>query len=249
MTEQALLDWPNVQGDRNERAEVLAWDGRLDNRSDLLLRLRDSLRTDTSDAAARARRLRALGDSGLVHLIGDWSLVIRDCAHPHYRSRERLRGRSSALLQPAAGTGPVVEPVYSLSWKRRKSGELDEQYLGGFLMFGGCPNHTPYKGICSVPPGHAVCVSAKETGIRPFWVAPHGDEIRYRSQRRYEEQFRALFREAVAVRLRTDSPVLAELSGGLDSSSVVCMANRSGAKRRRERPASRHRELSVAELA
>jgi asparagine synthase (glutamine-hydrolysing) len=41
-----------------------------------------------------------------------------------------------------------------------------------------------------------------------------------------------LFREAVAVRLQTDAPVVAELSGGLDSSSVVCMANnltRSGA--------------------
>src|SRR6185503_7978002 len=50
--------------------------------------------------------------------------------------------------------------------------------------------------------------------------------------RRYEEQLRSLFREAVAVRLHTEAPVVAELSGGLDSSSVVCMANnltRSGA--------------------
>jgi asparagine synthase (glutamine-hydrolysing) len=61
---------------------------------------------------------------------------------------------------------------------------------------------------------------------------PVGDTIRYRDERRYEEQLRALFREAVAVRLQTNAPVLAELSGGLDSSSVVCMANeliRSGA--------------------
>jgi asparagine synthase (glutamine-hydrolysing) len=54
---------------------------------------------------------------------------------------------------------------------------------------------------------------------------PIGDTIRYQNRRRYEEELRALFREAVATRLRTDSPVLAELSGGLDSSSVVCMAN------------------------
>jgi asparagine synthase (glutamine-hydrolysing) len=55
---------------------------------------------------------------------------------------------------------------------------------------------------------------------------PIGDSIRYQSERRYEEQLRALFREAVAARLQTEGPVLAELSGGLDSSSVVCMANR-----------------------
>ena len=101
-------------------------------------------------------------------------------------------------------------------------------------MFGGCPNRTPYKGIYSVPPGHAVCVSPKETSIRRFWAMPVGDTIRYQSEHRYEEQLRALFREAVAVRLQTESPVLAELSGGLDSSSVVCMANdlmQSGAAR------------------
>ena len=40
---------------RDERAEVLHWDGRLDNREDLLLRLRDSLGSETSNAAiARA---------------------------------------------------------------------------------------------------------------------------------------------------------------------------------------------------
>src|SRR5580704_15192616 len=100
--------------------------------------------------------------------------------------------------------------------------ELDERYIAGLLMFGGCPNRTPYKGVYSVPPGHAVCVSAKETVIRPFWLLPNGDAIRYRSERRYEEQLRALFREAVAVRLQTDSPVISELSGGLDSSSIVC---------------------------
>src|SRR6185295_13406171 len=105
------------------------------------------------------------------------------------------------------------------------SSDLDEQYIAGFLIFGACPNRTPYKGIYSVPPGHAVCVSSEGTSIRRFWEMPIGDTIRYQSERRYEEQFRALFREAVAVRLQTDSPVLAELSGGLDSSSVVCMAN------------------------
>src|SRR5262249_11681659 len=68
--------------------------------------------------------------------------------------------------------------------------------------------------------------------ISRFWELPVDDVIRYRDERRYEEQLRTLFREAVAVRLQTEAPVLAELSGGLDSSSVVCMANqliRSGA--------------------
>src|SRR6185503_495240 len=92
------------------------------------------------------------------------------------------------------------------------------------LTFGGYPNRTPYNGIYSVPPGHAVCVSANGTKITRFWSMPIGDTIQYQNQHRYEEELRELFREAMAVRLQTESPVIAELSGGLDSSSVVCVA-------------------------
>jgi len=231
-THLILLDSVGLDSPFNrDRTEILSWDGRLDNRDDLLLRLRDSLRGDTSNAALARGAYERWGTSGLVHLIGDWSVVIRDRANA-----------AIILASDFAGVRPLYYHVErgQVLWSSRLQSlvdateidELDEQYVAGFLMFGGCPNHTPYKGIYSVPPGHAVCVSAKETTIHRFWSLPNGDVVRYRSERRYEEQLRALFREAVAVRLQTDSPVLAELSGGLDSSSVVCMANhliRSGA--------------------
>lgn len=219
------------RGRHDERAEVLHWDGRLDNRDDLLLRLGDSLRGDTGDAAIARAAYERWGADGLVHLVGDWGVVIRDRVN-----------RSVVLASDFAGVRPLYYHAQSgrVRWSGRLQplveatgiSELDEQYVAGFLTFGGCPNRTPYKGIYSVPPGHAVCVSSEGTSVRRFWELPVGDEVRYREQRRYEEQLRALFREAVAVRLQTASPVLAELSGGLDSSSVVCMANhlmRSGA--------------------
>src|SRR5262245_46122070 len=62
----------------NIRTEVLHWDGRLDNRDDLLLQLRDSLRGDTSNQGIARAVYERWGSEGLVHLIGDWSLVIRD---------------------------------------------------------------------------------------------------------------------------------------------------------------------------
>jgi len=230
MNTQALLH--SLRPDSpNSRTEILSWDGRLDNRDDLLLRLSSSLRSDTSNAALARSAYERWGTSGLVHLIGDWSVVIHDRANA-----------AIILASDFAGVRPLYYHVErgQVLWSSRLQSlvdateidELDEQYVAGFLMFGGCPNHTPYKGIYSVPPGHAVCVSAKETTLRRFWSLPNGDVIQYRSERRYEEQLRALFREAVSVRLQTDSPVLGELSGGLDSSSVVSMANhlmRSGA--------------------
>jgi asparagine synthase (glutamine-hydrolysing) len=202
--------------------KVLHFDGRLDNRSDLLPRF--SLKGDTSNAAIARATYERSGTAGFVHLIGDWSLVIRDHAN-----------RLTVLASDFAGVRPLYYHVHEgrVQWSNRlqtlveETGitDLDEQYIAAFLTVGGCANRTPYKGIYSVPPGHAVCVSSQGTSMSRFWSMPIGDTIRYKNEHRYDEELRALFREAVAVRLQTESPVLAELSGGLDSSSIVCMAN------------------------
>lgn len=210
---------------------VLHWDGRLDNRNDLLPLLADLLREDKSNSAIALAVYQRWGTDGLVHLIGDWSVVIRDDAN-----------RTTILASDFAGVRPLYYSVQGghVFWSSRLQSvvdatgisELDEQYICAFLLYGGCPNRTPYKGIYSVPAGHAVSVSSCGTKITRFWSLPIHDEVRYRDHHRYEEQLRALFREAVSVRLQTEGPVLAELSGGLDSSSVVSMANhlmRSGA--------------------
>jgi asparagine synthase (glutamine-hydrolysing) len=157
-------------------------------------------------------------------LIGDWSLVLRDHAN-----------RAIVLASDFAGIRPLYYHVRPdrVSWSCHLQSivdaigatDLDEDYIRGFLLFGGCPNRTPYKDIYPVPSGHAVTVSSAGMKIRRFWHLPFGDEIRYATLRRYEEHLRTLFREAVAVRLQTESPVLAEISGGLDSSSVVYMAS------------------------
>jgi asparagine synthase (glutamine-hydrolysing) len=221
---QAQLSRLDSTNEHHERTEVLSWDGRLDNRGDLLLLLADSLRGGTSNAALARAAYERWGTDGFVKLIGDWSVVIHDHVN-----------RAIVLASDYAGVRPLYYHVQpgGVLWSGRlqslvdatQISELDEQYVRGFLLFGGCPNRTPYEGIYSVPAGHAVCVSSEGTKIHRFWSLPIGDVIRYRDQRRYEEELRALFREAVSVRLQTESPVLAELSGGLDSSSVVSMAN------------------------
>ena len=82
------LSLTDGRGRHDERTEVLHWDGRLDNRDDLLLRLRDSLRGDTGNAAIARATYERWGNDGLVHLIGDWSLVIHD-----YSTRSTILNR------------------------------------------------------------------------------------------------------------------------------------------------------------
>ena len=84
---------------------------------------------------------------------------------------------------------------------------------------------TPYVGIHSVPPSSCVVIRNGKQTVRKYWDFDPAKQIRYRSDGEFEEHFCAVFAEAVRRRLRSDSPILAELSGGIDSSSIVCMAD------------------------
>jgi asparagine synthase (glutamine-hydrolysing) len=205
-------------------ATSICFDGRLDNRSDLLLRLREDLRDDLTDSAIALTAFRKWGVPGLVHLIGDWSLIIWDAEE-----------RELVLASDFAGVRPLYYCLQRdrLLWSTRldllvdelQPAGIDGDFVAGFITCRGAPNRTPYRDIQSVPPGHAMRVTARGAAIEQFWKLPIGNTIRYRRESDYEEQLRWLFREAVRCRLRGGSTVLAELSGGLDSSAIVCMAS------------------------
>jgi asparagine synthase (glutamine-hydrolysing) len=76
-----------------------------------------------------------------------------------------------------------------------------------------------------VPPGHMVKISREGVRRTRFWSPVQRTEIRYKTDAEYEEHFRNVFRESVRCRLRAQSPVWAELSGGFDSSSIVVVAD------------------------
>jgi asparagine synthase (glutamine-hydrolysing) len=209
---------------------AITFDGRLDNRDDLRLlrdpfiRRKPPVRGDSSDAELALAAYERAGGDGFVSLIGDWSLALFD-----------RRRRQLVLASDFAGVRPLY---YSISgsqirWSTRlrplaclaATDDLDDEYVAGLLMFGGCPNRTPYKGVFSVPPGHYLTASAGRVDVRPFWKLPVHESVTYQHQMDYEQHLRELFRDAVRCRLRSNAAVLCELSGGFDSSSIACMGN------------------------
>src|SRR5258706_13629898 len=133
MNSETELNTLGTWNDRVEKSRVLHWDGRLDNRTDLLLLLADSLRDDTSNAAIALAAYERWGTNGFVHLLGDWSVVIRDHAN-----------RAIVLASDFAGVRPLY---YSLQrgdafWSSRLqsvrdatgTSELDEQCIGAVLL-------------------------------------------------------------------------------------------------------------------
>jgi asparagine synthase (glutamine-hydrolysing) len=202
----------------------ITFDGRLDNRQDLLLRLPDYQHGKQTDSALALSAYDAWGVDGLINLVGDWSIVVWEPAT-----------LSLILASDYAGVRPLyyhathervlwssyLKPLVSMT----HATDLDDHFVAGFLTGTGSPNRTPYRGVSSVPPGHALRFRAQGVQAHAFWKLPVHNQIRYTDERQYEEQLRALLRESVRARLRTQRPVLSELSGGLDSSSIVCMAS------------------------
>jgi len=91
---------------------------------------------------------------------------------------------------------------------------------------GACLDHskdTFFEGIRQLPPAHTLTVDT-QVMVQRYWdLPPPGwDGL---SMRDAAERFQHLFRDAVRLRLRSDVPIGTCLSGGLDSSSIVCVAN------------------------
>jgi asparagine synthase (glutamine-hydrolysing) len=86
---------------------------------------------------------------------------------------------------------------------------------------------TFFEGIENLPPAHYWKVS-RSGDIREsrYWSLDPARRAAPRSDADVVEEFRELFFDSVRVRLRADVPVACMLSGGLDSSSVTCVAAR-----------------------
>jgi asparagine synthase (glutamine-hydrolysing) len=89
---------------------------------------------------------------------------------------------------------------------------------------------TPFRDIDELPPGHLLIAEPGRTVIKPYWRLDYPDLADAgawddRDEDAIAEELRALLLDASRIRLRSDVPVGAYLSGGLDSSIVTALVN------------------------
>ncbi len=80
---------------------------------------------------------------------------------------------------------------------------------------------TVYRAVSKLPPAHILVAEAGQIRISRYWDLQFTGEGENRSEEAYLEELDQLIREAVALRLISDVPLGAFLSGGIDSSTVV----------------------------
>jgi asparagine synthase (glutamine-hydrolysing) len=109
--------------------------------------------------------------------------------------------------------------------------ELDPAALEDFLTFGAVPApRTAFRQVAQLPPAHYLVWEAGRARTAEYWDVTFAPRAR-RDEAEYLEEFRAVFEEAVRVRLVSDVPVGAFLSGGVDSTAVVAAMGRQGPSR------------------
>ena len=104
------------------------------------------------------------------------------------------------------------------------SRDLSPSGLVGYLLMGSVPNPlTIYQGVSALPPATSLSVSSAcpdQASEETYWHLS-ADEREPASASEAVERISALLAESVRIRLVSDVPLGAFLSGGLDSSSVV----------------------------
>jgi asparagine synthase (glutamine-hydrolysing) len=202
-------------------------DARIDNRDELFstLNFNGRPRETIADSELILAAYEKWGEQCPEKLLGDFSFAIWDkrnqkiyCARdpigikPFYyyfkEGKFRWSSEPKAIFEDKAISKEPNLPLICLYLLNR----FDER------------EETLYKDVYRLPPSHFMVFENGQLRKGQYWDVDPNYSIRYKTDEEYSEHFLSLFKDAVKVRLRSHGPVGALLSGGLDSSSIVCTA-------------------------
>lgn len=176
-----------------------------------------------SDTEAIVHLYEEYGEDCFARLRGMFAIALWDS-----------RNRKLILARDRVGKKPLF---YSANGKRilfgselkallaadSLSGGIDEQALSDYFSFGYIPApKTIYHAVRKVMPGHYVVATAGGLRETRYWDLSFR-KVEERGEEEWSERLRHSLCEATRVRLMSDVPLGAFLSGGIDSSSVVAM--------------------------
>jgi asparagine synthase (glutamine-hydrolysing) len=177
----------------------------------------------TSDTEVILRAYRRWGEDCLSHLRGMFAFALWD------EGRQTLFcARDRFGIKPLYYT--VVDGVLYLASEVKAllpflpQVETDLEGFKDYLTFQFClAGKTLFKGVSELLPGHLLLARKGAVETRRYWEVYYRPDFDHTS-RYFEERIRALIEESVTLHQRSDVPVGAYVSGGLDSSIVAALA-------------------------
>jgi asparagine synthase (glutamine-hydrolysing) len=223
-------EWGTQQPLSTRDGGCIIMDGRLDNRAELG-RMLEISRVDLetmSDAELLWATYKRWHKACVDHLAGAFAFVIWDSTNQTlFSARDPLGLRSFFYFwdERRFYAASTLQALRGLSFLKPT---LDKEYIWDYLSstFMGTfdPEATPLQEIRRLPAGHFLQLTPAGLEITRYWQPWLLPPIDYKQDTEYIEHFRTLFDQIVAAQCRTVGPLGAALSGGVDSSAVVCVA-------------------------
>lgn len=207
---------------RDSKDSIVTWDGRLDNGTELAARL--GLAAALPDSTIVAKAFEEWREESFGRFVGDWAVSIW-CG----RSETLYLGRDFGATRPLfyrqlSGGVAWSSELRTLAVTLPAPG-VDLDYAAMYIANDPAAHTSPFLQVFSVPPGQVLRFRNGSVHRLTAWLPSPHDTIRYGSSDDYVAHFFRLMQQAVSDRIAAGGHVLAELSGGLDSSSVVCVAS------------------------
>lgn len=209
-----------------ESGLVITADARIDNRKDLAPQLGIEDNEFVSDSYFILKAYEKWGEKCPEELLGDFAFAIWDknkerlfCARDHMGVKPFYYFISDDIFIFST----EIKSIFSIS---DVSIKLNEIMVADYFLYNFNDKEiTFYENILRLPNAHQISISRNRSKIYTFWELDISKEIKFDSNEEYINKFKEIFFEAVKCRLRSSSQVGALLSGGLDSSSIVCTSN------------------------
>lgn len=213
---------------RNEdESLVLVMDGRVDNWEELRRELlgRGAVLRTRADAELVLRAYEVWGKECLTHMDGDFALVIWDARRQQaFCARDRMgnkpfhyhwHGRTLVFASE-------LHPILALPWVKEVP---NEGMLAEFLAADWYSrDETLWSGIMRLVAAQFMEVGSSGPQPKPYWEPDLWATLPYTKDEEYIEHYRELLFDSVRRLSRSHRPVAIEVSGGLDSSAVFCIA-------------------------
>jgi len=192
--------------------------------------------TTKSDTEVILNAYREYGEDCVRHFNGQWSFAIWDIAEKKlFLSRDRAGVRPLFYTQTAESFlfASEIKALFSCPEIRR---QLDPQGMDQIFTFWvTIPPRTIFRNILQLPPGHSLTVKDNCVRVRQYWSVPYAreGEVQDGTEKALSEELLQLLYDATNIRLRSDVPVGAYLSGGLDSTVTTALIRKIAGNRLR----------------
>jgi asparagine synthase (glutamine-hydrolysing) len=163
------------------------------------------------------------GDAVVARLRGMFALALWDETRERLLlARDRL-GKKPLVYHEARGRLAFASEIQSLLRLPGIPREADLEGIHDYLTYQYVPHpRTGFKGIRKLPPAHLLVYEDGHARVEPYWTVSFQPTLAI-SEEDAAVEVRRLLREAVRVRLMSEVPLGAFLSGGIDSSAVVAL--------------------------